>query len=83
VFMSVSSCNICVSERINATRMHGTTEHIQVSSFLSTSELQLPLFDDCSDTNPVFHLHRLYEFIRFKCVPKALQLAVSYRSTDI
>jgi hypothetical protein len=67
-----SSCNVCVSESINATRVHGTTEHIQMSSFLSTSDLPLRLFDDCSDTNSVFHLRRLDEFIRFKCVPKAL-----------
>jgi hypothetical protein len=74
-----SSCHVCVSESTNATRLHVPPEHTQVSSFLSTSELSLPLFDDCSDTNPVFHLRRLDEFIRFKGVPKALRLAVAYR----
>jgi hypothetical protein len=75
-----SSCNVGVSESVNAARVHVSTEPTSVSSFLSTSELPLPLFDDCSDINPVFHLRRLDEFIRFKGVPKALQLAVAYRS---
>ncbi|PNF34392.1 hypothetical protein B7P43_G14526 [Cryptotermes secundus] len=60
--------------------MPESTEYSQVSSFLSTSESPLPLFDDCSDTNPVFHLRRLDEFMNFKGIPKALQLAVAYRS---
>jgi hypothetical protein len=52
---------------------------VSVASFLST-ELPLPLFDDNSDTNSVFHLRRLDEFINFRGVPKALQLAVACRS---
>jgi hypothetical protein len=60
--------------------MNGTTEHVSVASFLTNSDLQLPLFDDNSDMNPVFHLRRLDEFIKFKGLPKALQLAVAYRS---
>jgi hypothetical protein len=59
-----NSCNVCVSGSVNATRVHVPAEHTQVSSFLSTSELPLPLFDDSSNTNTVFHLRRLYEFIR-------------------
>jgi hypothetical protein len=51
-----------------------------MSSFLNTSEFPLPLFDDCSDTNPVFHLRRLDEFMRLKSIPKALELTVAYRS---
>jgi hypothetical protein len=51
-----------------------------VSSFLSNTELPLPLFDDATEMNPVFHLRRLDEFIQLKGVPKAYQLAVAYRS---
>jgi hypothetical protein len=75
-----SSCNVCVSESVHAARVNVSTELLSVSSFLSSSKLPLPLFDDSSDTNPVFHLRRLDEFVRFKGVPKALQLAVAYRS---
>jgi hypothetical protein len=60
--------------------VNGPTELVAVSSFLSSSELPLPLFDDATDTNPVFHLRRLDEFIKFKNVPQALQLAVACRS---
>jgi hypothetical protein len=56
------------------------TEHVAVSSFISSSELPLPLFDNTLDTNPVFHLWCLDEFIKFKNMPKALQLAVACRS---
>jgi hypothetical protein len=75
-----NSCEVCIASNVNASRMHETSEIPHVSSFLSTSELPLPLFDECTDTNPVFHLRRLDEFIKFKSVPKALQLAVAYRS---
>jgi hypothetical protein len=56
-----NSCDACtcISGNVNASRVHGPIEYPQVSSVLSTSELPLPLFDDCTDTNPVFHLRRL------------------------
>jgi hypothetical protein len=60
--------------------MNVMMESLSVSSFLSSSELPLPLFDDNSDTNPVFHLWLLDEFIRLRGVPKAFQLAVAYTS---
>jgi hypothetical protein len=75
-----NSGDACISNNMHVSGVHGTAEYPQVSNFLSTSELPLPLFDDCTDTNPVFHLRRLDEFIRFKGVPKVLQLAVAYRS---
>jgi hypothetical protein len=60
--------------------MNVSTESASVSSFLSHSELPLPLLDDNSDTNPVFYLLMLDEFMHLKSVPKAFQLAVAYRS---
>jgi hypothetical protein len=60
--------------------MNVSPENASVSSFLSHSELPLPLFDDNSDTNPMFHLRRLDEFLKLKSVTKAFQLAVAYRS---
>jgi hypothetical protein len=59
--------------------MNGMTKPVSVDSFLTNSELPLPLFDDHSDTNPVLHLRRLDEFIKLRNVPKALELAVAYR----
>jgi hypothetical protein len=60
--------------------MNGMAEPVSVASFLTNSELPLPLFEDHSDTNPVLHLRRLDEFIKLRNVPKALELAVAYRS---
>jgi hypothetical protein len=74
-----STCNVCVTACVNETRMDVPVETSSVSSFLSSSDLPLPLFDDNTDTNPVFHLWRLDEFIRLKGVPKAYWLAVAYR----
>jgi hypothetical protein len=59
--------------------MHGKNGPVSVASFLNSSELPLPLFDDSPDTNSVFHLRRLDEFIKFKGIPAELQLAVAYR----
>jgi hypothetical protein len=49
-------CNTCTAESMNMSRMNGTNEHVSVASFLSSAVLSLSLFDDNSDTNPVFHL---------------------------
>jgi hypothetical protein len=60
--------------------MDGMNERISATSFLSNGELSLPTFDESSDVNPVYHLRRLDEFIQFRGVPKALQLAIACRS---
>jgi hypothetical protein len=77
---STNTCNDCVRVSRNTTGINAPQESFSVSSFLSSSELPLPLFDYTSDTNPIFHIRWLDEFIRLKGVPKAFQLAVSYRS---
>jgi hypothetical protein len=51
-----------------------------VSSFLNSTELPLPQFDEAKDNNPVYHIRQLDEFMKFRGVPKALQLTVAYRS---
>jgi hypothetical protein len=71
------NCNVCMDNRC---RMVVSTEAHQVSSFLSSSELPLPLFNENKDTNPVYHLRQLDQFLKFRGVPKAMQLAVAYRS---
>jgi hypothetical protein len=58
-----SSCNVGVSQSVHAARVNVSTEPLSLSSFLSSSKLPLPFSDDSSDTNPVFHLRRLHEFI--------------------
>jgi hypothetical protein len=67
---SGNTCNVCVRASGSTTGMNGEIASLSVSSFLSSSELLLSLFDDSSDTNPAFHLRRLDEFIRLKGVPK-------------
>jgi hypothetical protein len=61
-------------------RMVASTEAHQVSSFLSSSELPLPLFNENKYTNPIYHLRQLDQFFQFRGVPKAMQLAVAFRS---
>jgi hypothetical protein len=72
--------NVCVDKNVNACRMQ-VVDNTQASSYLSASELPLPLFNESRDNNnPVYHLRQLDDFMRFRGVPKALQLAVAYRS---
>jgi hypothetical protein len=73
-------CNALSNDAMHACSVNGPTELLAVPGFLSNSELPLPLFDDATDTNVVFHLQRLDEFIKFKNVLQALQLAVACRS---
>jgi hypothetical protein len=54
--------------------------HSTANSYLSNPDFPLPLFDENSDVNPVFHLRPLDEFMKLKGIPKACQLAVAYRS---
>jgi hypothetical protein len=72
------SCNTCNVQNVNECRMQAPEN--QVSSYLSPTELPLPIFEEVSDTNPVYHLRQLDEFMKFRGIPKALQLAVAYRS---
>jgi hypothetical protein len=62
---SANSCTENVRLSDNYMGMNAIPENASVSSFLSHSELPLPLFDN-SDTNPVFHLRRLDEFMKLK-----------------
>ncbi|PNF36604.1 hypothetical protein B7P43_G13842, partial [Cryptotermes secundus] len=73
-----STCNECMNNNITACRMN--VERQQMSSFLTSSEIPLPQFDEAKDDNPVYHIRQLDEFMRVRGVPKALQLAVAYRS---
>jgi DNA anti-recombination protein RmuC len=68
------------AESVNVCRMNETNEQVSVTSFLSSAELPLPTFHENLDTHPVYHLTRLDEFIQFRSVPKALQLAIACRS---
>jgi hypothetical protein len=72
------NCQECMSY-YNQCRVNVGTNQ-QVSSFLSSTELPLPQFDECKNQNPVSHIRQLDEFMKFRSVPKALQLAVAYRS---
>jgi hypothetical protein len=65
---------------MNAGHVTVAVEHSSANSGLSNSEFPLPLFDENSEINPVFHLKQLDEFIRLKCIPEAYQLTVAYRS---
>jgi hypothetical protein len=74
-----NNCEVCMENNVNTYRMH-VSDNQQVSSFLSSSELPIPLFNESKDTNPVYHIRQLDEFMRFRGVPKQLQLAVANKS---
>jgi hypothetical protein len=75
-----NTCDVWVPLIVHERSVHGPNDYPPVSSFLSTTELPLPVFDDCAGTNPVYHLRQLDEYIKLKGVPNALQLTVAYRS---
>jgi hypothetical protein len=74
------NCNMCERNSMNAGHGDVAVGHSSAYTGLSNSEFPLPLFDDISEINPVFHLKQLDEFIRLKCIPEAYQLTVAYRS---
>jgi hypothetical protein len=76
-----TSCNVCMNQNVGECRMQ-VADSQQASSFLSSSDLPLPLFNEGKDNNPVYHFRQLDDFMKFTGVPKALQLAVAYRSVE-
>jgi hypothetical protein len=75
-----SVSNVCVREGENGENVSTPVGHSSVGSYLSNSEFPLPLFDENSDVNPVFHLRQLDEYLKLKGIPAVCQLAVAYRS---
>jgi hypothetical protein len=61
--------------------MHNTIEMVTLTSFLKNSELPLPLYDDTTEMNPVFHIRSLEELMNFRNVPQQLRLTIACRST--
>jgi hypothetical protein len=74
-----NNCEVCMENNINTCRMH-ESDNKQVFSFLSSSELPLPLFNESKDTNPVYHIRQLDEFMQFRGVPKQLELTMANKS---
>jgi hypothetical protein len=60
--------------------MHAAKELVAQSGVLNNSELTLPLYDDATEMNPVFHIRKLEEFMDFLKVPQQLRLAIACRS---
>jgi hypothetical protein len=70
--------NSSVSE--NVCRMHAAKELVTLSDVLNNSELPIPLYDDATEMNPVFHIRKLEEFMDFRKVPQQLRLAIACKS---
>jgi hypothetical protein len=69
----------------SVTNMDKNPDHLSVkspvaSSVLGNSEFSLPLFDESSETNPMFHLKQLEEFFQLKGISQAYQLVVARKS---
>jgi hypothetical protein len=50
------------------------------NSYLSQTDFSLPIFEDSSKVNAMFHLNQLDEFMRLRGVPKHLHLAIACKS---
>jgi hypothetical protein len=77
---NLNSCTMCVNGGVICEDASVPVHHHSASSYLSYADLLLPQFDNSSDVNPIFHLNQLDEFIRLRCVPKPLQLALAFKS---
>lgn len=44
------------------------------------TQLTFPLLDETAVVNPDFHLKKLDEFLRLRCIPRTYQLAAAYTS---
>jgi hypothetical protein len=77
---NVESCTVCVNGGVIGENDSVPVRHHSANNYLNYAELPLPQFDDGSEVNPIFHLNQLDEFIRLRCVPKPLQLALAFKS---
>jgi hypothetical protein len=77
---NVDSCTVCVNGGVIGENASVPVRHHSANNYLSYTDLLLPQFDDGSEVNPIFHLNQLDEFIRLRCVPKPLQLALAFKS---
>jgi hypothetical protein len=77
-----TTCHTVASHNsVNDRSVHANpTTKVSLSGYVTNSELPIPLYDDESETNPVFHLRHLEEFFQFRNVPKSLCLATACRS---
>jgi hypothetical protein len=71
---NVNSCTVCVNGGEMSENATESVRHHSANSYLSYTDFPLPQFDDSSEVNPIFHLNKLDEFIKHRCVPKPLQL---------
>jgi hypothetical protein len=74
------SCAVCVNGCVVGEKSVVSVRHPSANNYLSYADFPLPLFDDDSEVNPIFHLDQLDEFIRLRGVPKQLQLAMAFKS---
>jgi hypothetical protein len=71
---------MCMRGGVNGDNENARVVHSSAGSYISGVEFALPLYDERSGVNPVFHWRRLDEFMKIKNVPSSCQLAVAYRS---
>jgi uncharacterized protein YfkK (UPF0435 family) len=74
------SCNVCTNEGVNDQNVPTPVRPCNARSYLSATDFALPIFDDSTKVNAMFHLNQLDEFMSLKGVPKQLQLAIAYKS---
>ncbi|PNF28364.1 hypothetical protein B7P43_G17306 [Cryptotermes secundus] len=60
--------------------MNDNVSRTVACNYLNGSDFPLPLFDEGTETNPVYHLRQLDEFMSLKNIPKTQQLAIACKS---
>jgi hypothetical protein len=74
------SCEVCMNGGVSDQNVPVSVRHHSANSYLSQTDFSLPIFDDSSKVNAMFHLNQLDEFMRLRAVPKQVQLAIAYKS---
>jgi hypothetical protein len=77
---SAENCVMCVREGMNAGSENTNSVNNRIASNYLNPDFPLPLFDDSTDVNPMYHLMQLEELMRLRCMPKEFQIPLAYKS---
>jgi prefoldin subunit 5 len=61
-------------------KVSGKPSHQEENFRLSNIEVNLPLFDDSKDANPMFHLKQLEQYFELKGIPQSHRLVIACKS---
>ncbi|PNF38199.1 hypothetical protein B7P43_G13469 [Cryptotermes secundus] len=74
------SCNVCTNGGVSDQNVPMSVRLHSANRYLSQTDFSLPIFDDSSQMNAMFHLNQLDEHMQLKGIPKQFQLGIAYKS---